>query len=963
MTDLSDTVTFYKLDQISDKTKYDVAYTSYKEIYNNIMGRGATDLDPRFLGGKPIQLDFNNFTNTISDEYYVSTKADGLRFLLLISDDVSKQYKERGIKESDEFTYDSKKERYIYFVRSREKELEFWAIDTRKNNEEIYFNGCEKCLLDGEILFFGLIEEGLDKNNKPNRYKLTSKKTKDQKKKPYVIFLAFDILYGPTAPKYFKENIEEEKGKEISEKKIKEIQMAENATDKIVLGSSGGMLGFKEEGRWSTVNRRSILQQMFMYKSSPLYKNIEASEKNPGRSLTYWSKSDSNYPGRVNFTILVSPFISMDDMLINSQVQGKIQEDKVKIKKGLKKMSYGNKYYEYMKNMFNYELNKQFTDKTDLSLSDLFYSNEEENYGRGIYTDGIIITPKNDSYLNDTWSFCNNKQYKWKPNDELTIDFRLGAKIILDNIPEDANDLYKAYVRSKTDEQFKYDNKYVYIRLDQDQMKIYRNPTKKVYILECRHDNRDIDPNKIIFIPKKHRLDKDVPNAYKTAISIMNVLNSPRYDLLEIIYSRRAYKYHLANPVKEISLPREVFSDDFKMKLALIQNPLMFIEGFLFHSDKVKDLIQNQNQSQIRSKSISNLLGMIKMVKRSYLNKDLNGPRSKVLELEGQIELRNDRQILRCIVKSTIESVYKNVPFIRYYKTKKIDKGQTKKSTYRLTFTELGQQDTKQELKIGHLLLESINIKKQIKNIMFVGRSDKGQDQNQSKDQVEQTKIQDLFKELYPELNKMNFSLAEETNLSDKDLNKNIIDDMFGPLNEQDKVQGQLDLDQSDLVIENSSQIQSLLEKNIRVAGAFQYQMRYIINNISLYWSIEIIEYGQSKNILESKGNFLKGPNDPYGSRTRIDIEYKPLAMISDMLLFYKQNLKNTPRNVVHYLVSNLVSNDNLHELKELDDKQLYDYLDKKAEIMKIVLNKQDSSVILQDYLSVVFKLLFMLYS
>ena len=40
------------------------------------------------------------------------------------------------------------------------------------------------------------------------------------------------------------------------------------------------------------------------------------------------------------------------------------------------------------------------------------------------------MTPARESYLTGPWTFCNNRQYKWKPADQLTVDFAIGKFLL-----------------------------------------------------------------------------------------------------------------------------------------------------------------------------------------------------------------------------------------------------------------------------------------------------------------------------------------------------------------------------------------------------------------------------------------------------------------------------------------------------------------------------------------------------
>ena len=120
-----------------DSNNYKDAFQSYKEIYNNSMAKGKGELDPKSLAGNPIQLDTTNMNslfkikeNSIDyNDYFVSTKADGLRFMLLIGN--------KSVSNN----------RNIYFVDSK---MEFWFIDGLPFIPMTL--NVDKCLIDGELL-------------------------------------------------------------------------------------------------------------------------------------------------------------------------------------------------------------------------------------------------------------------------------------------------------------------------------------------------------------------------------------------------------------------------------------------------------------------------------------------------------------------------------------------------------------------------------------------------------------------------------------------------------------------------------------------------------------------------------------------------------------------------------------------------------------------------------------------
>ena len=73
-----------------DDELYIDAEQSYKKIYNTCIAKGTEILEPEWLGGNPIQLDNNNLNSlfkikegkTEYNDYFLSTKANGLRFML-----------------------------------------------------------------------------------------------------------------------------------------------------------------------------------------------------------------------------------------------------------------------------------------------------------------------------------------------------------------------------------------------------------------------------------------------------------------------------------------------------------------------------------------------------------------------------------------------------------------------------------------------------------------------------------------------------------------------------------------------------------------------------------------------------------------------------------------------------------------------------------------------------------------
>jgi hypothetical protein len=189
----------------------------------------------------------------VSQEYFVSTKADGYRFMMLFSNGFEKLLKIQTRKIIP---------RNIYFVDSS---LDFWYIkpvffDKEKENIPNEYRllqqlpgvlNIDKCLLDGELLIWGAIEKEFDEDGKIKLFRITQ----DGNVPPFISFLAFDILYGPTNPQFKSETelknklIKGRLGTEEPNERVQitgytqqsEIPMSPN----LEFGSTGAMFGFK----------------------------------------------------------------------------------------------------------------------------------------------------------------------------------------------------------------------------------------------------------------------------------------------------------------------------------------------------------------------------------------------------------------------------------------------------------------------------------------------------------------------------------------------------------------------------------------------------------------------------------------------------------------------------------------------------------------------------------------------
>lgn len=808
-----DTMTFEEKTRYQEKNKlYYLAKQSYNDIYNTANARGKTKLKAVSMMGKPIQLDSNNLETLSKHKYSVSTKADGYRFMLLISNDVNKN-------------------RTLFFV---DANLDFWIL--KKDNIIIdNITGIAQCLIDGEVYMSGFKYESTDY--------ITRYVSKKHDEKACIFFIAFDMLYGPTCPKFEDESNDDET--EPSKKKSV-------IGDSLVPGPSSSMVGFKATGRWPTQNRRTVLDSVFNNVKSPMFRQLRDISK------------------IMNFTIMVSPFVDLDDVIKYSP---KLKDDE----------SFN--YYEYMKNIFKQSLEHQFERNTKHESEANANANANANTKTKtrpsmimpvIKTDGLIFTPTYMPYVYDTWAACNNKQYKWKPKSHLTIDFAITNKhkigddyVALVSVVQKDKKGAKGTKGAKND-----DNEPLYVPkefiYDGKQSIVKNNPNieellkyKKYIIVECNKKTMLLNNDKYnYFTVLKFREDKEKPNSYKTAISVLD-----------------------ANKL----------SGDIINNLVLLKNPTTvnykkYLENVINYLNKdsiVKLFFKNNIYKLLDDKQYNNLKYMISKVKSNHDGLKELEINKKVLELETRIVFNSNCSFY--LLKETIGVTTIPSTTYRYHST-------INGEDARLTCLDIADQ----------IIPYSINHKKEI-----------------NKMQVRE------IKSYFKDIKTFNIVLSSE---EEKELN-----------------------------IEN----ENLIKANVK-PNAINYQSRVFISNLSIFWEIEVIEYTSADSPEKAKEYYNSGPRkvktwkdkdgpEDNGYMTRIEIEYKPLAILINFLNVYKINYEE--KNIDLMIKADEILRNNIdkdHENKSEVFEERYQWYHNKINTMLDNLKNVDSDYIARDYLRVI---------
>jgi len=884
------------------KEMYIDAYDSYKEIYNAIVARGRSDLEPIAIDGKPIQLDPDNFNSLLIHDYFVSCKVDGERFLMMFSNGFSKKLHIVG-KEA--------KYRNIYFI---DTNLNFWYIKqhTSKNtylltSEHITLTNIDKCLIDGELVMWGLVEKTFSEQDLI-RYTIRN----HQQTKAYIAFIAFDMLYGPTNPQFAHE-------KDPS-----------STADifKLDFGSVGAMLGFKGAERWTTADRRYVLERMFNDKYSHIIKYLkELSEK------------------QINFTIMIQPFLDMTTVLNSDQKVSEIEQYTInefrKILSGQFLRNVGREISNkpLTELLINRERFKKEREKFNIAKNetyDSWFLNEKRTkmFGRGLSTDGLIFTPKHLAYLSGAWTFCSNKQYKWKPRSNLTVDFEIRPSNNLirpsndlirpsnDLIrPSNDSDYYEAFVRngSKGSKEYIYNGSRVLVKKNSEIISETNESLNKKVIVETNFVE-DLKGVGLIFEIKGLRFDKKEPNEIRTVNSIMSVLES-KIDILELV---KKIKNYSEENLQELMVNSFSKAKLYKMALsATVKRPFTISELYNYRPISNETIL---GPSSILSKNDREQI--LNMIRRS-----LSEPG---LELEGQITFKSERNkpITSCLVNNTILSKYKTVPMIRMIANDSSNK------RYRTTYINLGSD----------LIVENVDIKTSLETV-----------------EINLNKINDTY-DLYPEINPIRTVLSSEENINRSDeldilLEHNetkVYDDETNNLQETVKNSSENDLVNfaklNGFVLNKSMKnFEKFVALNRNVK--YVYQNRYIISNLSLFWSIEIIEQGSSKNSWTEAFDRFNSGTDTGSGETRVELEYQPALYFRELLLLYKETSR---ADVLNLLVDMLGL-----DIKDFRGSDWDSYEKLEGIINNIInnLNQIDPIFILEDYMGLIVKILNMLYN
>ena len=170
---------------------------------------------------------------------------------------------------------------------------------------------------------------------------------------------------------------------------------------------------------------------------------------------------------------------------------------------------------------FSCSLKKWFPITDIISQKDVYryistVTNKERSKNTQLVSDGLILQPNDTAYVTfREWNTYNNVQFKWKPSDQLTIDFKIK--------------FYKPsewHLYTGTDQQFminqgpKEDPAPAVCYPTKKQLTEYQDGDVVEFILSPKSN-----PHKNIFIPIRTRNEKK-SNSYQTIMSTLNVIQN-----------------------------------------------------------------------------------------------------------------------------------------------------------------------------------------------------------------------------------------------------------------------------------------------------------------------------------------------------------------------------------------------------------------------------------------------------
>lgn len=622
-----------RLDQFPEyENEYRDASESYNELYNYIMARGHGKLKSESLMGKAVNMDINNFNTVSSNDYYYGAKIDGIRFLMMFSNGLKNQDKKSMNRNIDPLPQPQikQKRRDIYFIDSNNN---FWMY-LHNNNKLPPVEHIGGCIFDGELLILAnRIIPHKNKNGEIIKYEIKNENSNAQTY-PFVTFVAFDMLYGP----------------------VNKIQII-NKQQKSGYNTVGAYIGFKKSEDWPTINRRTMLEEVFTHEKS---------------ILRAYNIGFRDYL----FMVTINPFYRLNilDIDINS-----IFKNPLIFLQDLK-----NKLIRYLYDTIKLTADRKF------STSHKHYLLIDDKVE--IKTDGVIFTPINGQYIIDNWTFCNNKLLKWKPRSEMTIDVKLGKKL--------TNNTYEAL--NNHNEPVEYNKKQFIVEFTNSELKtlsgiisdsgvgsgsIIKNLPKSIIgssaigtgninlsgiVVESvvkSKDNTDDNFNEeenntyIILSFRKERFDKTRGNSKSNIINIYETLKLGTNKLLKYLIFFR-YCYEFPERIKYINDLKDPNSIDYsylsinKRRELLSSSNINFLDTIYRENSKeylfdITDKYSDINRIKYLCKVYPNLLceenkeQIIEQIKTAIDNSEY--------ELEGRLSFKLDRRpflpTTRCFIK------------------------------------------------------------------------------------------------------------------------------------------------------------------------------------------------------------------------------------------------------------------------------------------------------------------------